>query len=133
MTSSTQKAVLSGIERRRSRRIVFRVPSEAISEHKKYKGFIENFSLEGMLKIIPDVMVLDFLPGMKFELSFQLPAGGEFSLGCEIKWVRHRTNMPFGLKHYVGMEIQNSPEVYAEFVQGLYDTYEEHGTCGKST
>lgn len=126
MTNSAQKAKQPGIERRRSRRVVFRIRAESFSENKRYKGLIENFSLEGMLKIIPEATVIDFAPGMKLEVSFQLPAGEEFRLGCEIKWVRHHTNMPFGLKHYVGMEIINPPQVYTAFVQGLYDTYEEH-------
>jgi hypothetical protein len=126
MINPSQKTKPPGGERRRSRRVVFQLRAESFSENRKYKGFIENFSLEGMLKIIPEETVIDFTPGMKLEVSLQLPAGDTFKLGCEIKWVRHRTNMPFGLKHYVGIEIINPPQVYREFVQDLYATYEEH-------
>lgn len=126
MFNSSQKTKLPGVERRRSKRVAFRIHAGSFSENKKYNGYIENFSFEGMLKIIPEVTGIDIVPGMKLEVSFQLPTGEEFTLGCEIKWVRHLTNMPWGLKHYVGMEIINPPHVYTEFVQELYDTYEVH-------
>ncbi len=99
----------------------FRLPAELTSRDQSYHGVIENFSREGMMKVIHHEKLLDFLPGTTLEVHFQTPAGEKLILDCEIRWLRYQTNMPFGLNHYVGMEIINPPLTYNAFIQTLYD------------
>jgi hypothetical protein len=111
------------MERRRSPRVVFKSRAKATSGNTSYNGFIENFSREGMLKIIPNGQVLDIFPGTTLEVCLETPSGEKITLACEIKWVRHSPNMPFGLKHHVGMEIKNTPQKYKDFIHELYAEY----------
>jgi hypothetical protein len=109
------------VEKRRSQRVDFKVKAKSISKNKGYQGSIENFSREGMLKSIPNGHVLDIIPGTTVGVSFQIPSGETLNLECEVKWIRHLPDMPYGIKHHVGMEVQNPPQKYTEFVEGLYN------------
>lgn len=109
------------MEERRSPRVDFRVKAESISKDKSYNGSIENFSREGMLKVIPNGRIIKILPGTIIRVSFQTPSGETLNLECEVKWIRHHSDFPFGIKHHMGMEIQNTPQKYNEFVEGLYN------------
>lgn len=109
------------MEKRRSKRVPFRLPAEMTTGDQAYQGVIENFSREGMMKVIPHKKLLDFLPGTSLKIHFQTPSGEKLILDCEIRWLRYQTNMPFGLKHFVGMEIINPPHLYNEFIQTLYE------------
>jgi hypothetical protein len=111
----------SRVENRRSLRVDFRVKAKSISKNKGYNGSIENFSREGMLKVIPNGQVIEMLPGTTIDVSFQTPSGEALNLECEVKWIRHHSDLPFGIKHHIGMEIQNPPQKYTEFVEGLYN------------
>lgn len=98
-----------------------RLQAEMVMEGNTYEGFIENCSREGILKIIPHERLQNFLPGTTIEIRFQTPSGKTLNLNCEIRWLRFQTNMPFGLNHFVGMEIINPPRLYNEFIQTIYD------------
>lgn len=119
----TDKHMELHVDKRRSPRVDFRVRAESTLRNIRYQGNIENFSREGMLKIIPNGQVLNVLPGTRIEVNFQIPSGETFRLECEIKWQRHYPNMPFGLRHHLGLEIKNPPRKYNEFIQGLYSLY----------
>jgi hypothetical protein len=111
------------IEKRRSQRVVFRQEAESILGEKKYSGNIENFSKEGILKIIAGEEILGCSPGTTINVNFQIPSGETIELSCEIKWLRINSNMPFGVKHNLGMEIVDPPQEYTEFVESLYSKY----------
>jgi hypothetical protein len=111
------------VERRRSPRVDFRVTAKSISKNKGYQGSIENFSREGILKTIPNGQVMEILPGTSIGVSFQTPSGETLNLECEVKWIRHHPDMPFGIKHHIGMEIKNPPQKYNEFVESLYNVH----------
>jgi hypothetical protein len=108
------------VEKRRSQRVAFRLEAESVLGTKKYGGKIENFSKEGILKIIPGEEILGCSPGTIINVNFQIPSGETFNLFCEIKWLRINSNMPFGVKHNIGMEIIDPPQEYTEFVESLY-------------
>jgi hypothetical protein len=111
------------LEKRRSPRVNFKVRAESTLGDSRYKGYIENFSQEGVLKIIPDGNVIHILPGTTLGLRLETPSGEKLTLECEVKWLRHHTNLPFGLNHHVGMEIKDPPQHYKEFVHELYNEY----------
>jgi hypothetical protein len=111
------------IEKRRSQRVDFRLEAESILGEKKYSGNIENFSREGILKIIAGEEILGCSPGTTIYVNFLIPSGKTIDLFCEIKWLRINSNMPFGVKHNLGMEIVDPPQEYTEFVESLYSQY----------
>jgi hypothetical protein len=111
------------MEKRRSPRVGFKVRAASIVENTYYKGYINNFSREGMLKIIPNSRVLNIVPGTVLEVSFETPSGSKLNLECEVKWVRHSSNLPFGLNHHVGIEVKNPPQHYKEFIHEIYNEY----------
>jgi hypothetical protein len=111
----------TGVERRRSSRVDFRVKAKSLLKNKGYNGSIENFSREGMMKTIPNGQIIEMLPGTTIGVSFQMPSGETLNLECEVKWIRHHSDLPFGIKHHIGMEIKNTPQKYTEFVEGLYN------------
>jgi hypothetical protein len=110
-------------ERRRSPRVDFRVTAKSITKDKGYQGSIENFSREGILKTIPNGRILKILPGTTLGVSFQTPTGETLNLECEVKWIRHQSDFPFGIKHHIGMEIKNPPQKYNEFLESLYSVH----------
>jgi hypothetical protein len=107
----------SRVERRRSPRIDFRVKAKSISKNKGYNGSIENFSREGMLKIIPNGQGLEILPGNTIGVSFQTPSGETLNLECEVKWIRQLSDLPFGIKHHIGMEKLMFPTILNMLLQ----------------
>ncbi|MHA2220093.1 MAG: PilZ domain-containing protein [Candidatus Hodarchaeales archaeon] len=111
------------MERRRSPRVDFIVIAKSIIKNNGYQGSIENFSREGMLKVIQNGQVIKMLPGTTIGVSFQTPSGETLNLECEVKWIRHHPDMPYGIKHHIGMEIKNPPQKYKEFVEGLYSIH----------
>jgi hypothetical protein len=121
----------SSVENRRSPRVDFKVKAKSILKNIGYQGSIENFSREGMLKIIPNGQVLEMLPGTTIGVSFQTPSGETLNLECEVKWIRHHSDLPFGMKHHIGMEIKNPPQQYTEFVEGLYNESFYHSLVQK--
>jgi hypothetical protein len=59
------------------------------------------------------------MPGTKLNVSFKTPSGEKIELECDVKWVRHISNMPFGVKHHMGLEIINPSIKYREFIKSL--------------
>lgn len=112
------------MEKRRSTRIGCRVRSEYTLINKRYKGFIENFSREGLLNTIyNDQQELYISLGTTVVVSFRVPSGRKLDLKCEARWIQHAPDLPFGIKHYIGMEIQNPTQAYRDFIQELYYIY----------
>jgi hypothetical protein len=111
------------VERRRSQRVDFKVKAKSISKNKGYQGSIENFSKEGMMNVIPNGQLIEMLPGATIGISFQTPSGETLNLECEVKWILHQSNLPFGINHQIGMEIKNPPQKYNEFVESLYSIH----------
>jgi hypothetical protein len=111
------------MERRRSTRIDLRLRARSILKDNVYKGSIENFSREGMMEVILNRQVLGMLPGTTIGVSFQTPSGETLNLECEVKWIRHLSNLPFAVTHHIGMEIKNPPQKYMEFVESLYSIH----------
>jgi hypothetical protein len=111
-------------EKRRSSRIGCRVRAEYTLVNTRYKGFIENFSREGILKTIyNNQQELYISPGTMLVVSFRIPSASKLDLPCEVRWIRHAPDLPFGIKHYIGMEIYNPPQKYKDFIQELYYLY----------
>jgi hypothetical protein len=75
------------------------------------------------MNTIPNGQVIEMLPGTTMGVSFQTPSGETLNLECEVKWIRHLPDLPFGMKHHIGMEVQNPPQEYKEFVEGLYSVH----------
>lgn len=115
---------------RRSPRIDFQVRAKSASGNVSYNGYIDNFSREGMMKIIPDKKRLHIFPGTILNVRLETPSGETLDLGCEVKWLRHHLNMPFELSHHIGMEIKNPPQKYNEFIRDLYGEYLHESTTG---
>jgi hypothetical protein len=111
------------MEKRRSPRVRFKIRAESSVDNTNHKGYINNLSREGMLKVIPNEEVLNILPGTILQVSFEAPSGKQLSLKCEVKWVRHSSNLPFGLNHHVGIEIKKTCQHYDEFIRELYNEY----------
>ncbi|MHA2218849.1 MAG: PilZ domain-containing protein [Candidatus Hodarchaeales archaeon] len=106
---------------RRSKRVTFKLEAKAIVDDKIYNGFIENFSKEGILKIISYEKIEKFKSGMVLGVIFQVPSGQKLNLNCEIKWLSIKKDDTHLFKHNLGMEILNPPQGYTEFVQALYN------------
>ncbi|MHA2219580.1 MAG: PilZ domain-containing protein [Candidatus Hodarchaeales archaeon] len=111
-----------GIDKRRYKRIDYKLKADVTCNTKNYKAMIENFSETGIFKIVfPEKSVIDFYPEEGLEISFILPSGEEFNLNCKIKWVRIKRENPLFLKYHMGVQIiEPSPE-YKEFVNDLLE------------
>lgn len=123
----TEMFLTTHAEKRRSQRVEYKVDAESFFGTKRYRGVIENFSMEGLLKVIPSGQLMGCSPGMALGVNFQTSSGKSFNLICEIKWLRVDSNMPFGVRHAVGMEIIEPPPEYTEFVEHLYSQYPDAG------
>jgi hypothetical protein len=111
----------NSMEKRRSERVNHKLEAKAIVGDKICDGIIENFSREGILKIISYEKTEELHPGMILVVNFQAPSGQELKLNCEIKWVSIKKDETHLLKNILGMEILNPPQVYTEFIQALYN------------
>lgn len=110
---------------RRSKRVTYKLEATVIADDKIYNGLIENFSKEGILKIISYKREENFKSGMVLVVNFQVPSGQKLNLNCEIKWLSITEEDNHLFKHNLGMEILNPPQGYTEFVQSLYNKYIE--------
>ncbi len=114
------KGEVNAVERRKFRRVDFRVKAEIVYGGVSYTGFIENFSETGIFKIVfPEEKVIDLIPGTMLQIKFQTPSENDISLNCEVKWLRINTDSPFVLKYNMGMSIINPPRKYREFISRL--------------
>jgi hypothetical protein len=109
-------------EKRRHKRIRYKLKADVICDSKHYKAVIDNFSETGICKIVfPEKSVIDFYPEEILEINFILPSGQELNLECKIKWVRIKKGTPLFLKYHMGVEIiEPSPE-YKKFVNDLLE------------
>ncbi len=110
----------AGQDKRRSSRIACKVGAKTSASHASYKGLIENFSREGLLKTLYNVRELEIIPGDIVVVSFSDPTGKRLELECEVRWKRETPHDYFGLKHHIGLEILEPPEAYLFFIQNLY-------------
>jgi hypothetical protein len=109
-----------GIEKRRHKRINYKLKADVSYDSKHAPAMIENFSETGIFKIVfPEKSVIDFYPGETIRVSFQVPSGQELQLECEIKWVRIKRGSPLFLKYNMGVKIINPPPIYKEFMTSL--------------
>jgi hypothetical protein len=108
------------MNKRRYKRVDFRLNADIIYGNKNYKGHIENFSETGIFKIVfPEERVVDFIPGTVISVKFQVPSGEILNLDCEIRWLRINTDSPFALKYHMGMEIIEPPQEYRQFLSSI--------------
>jgi hypothetical protein len=113
---------MTHIEKRQSIRIDYKLRAELTFKDKTFKGFIENFSREGIFKIIiPERQLAEFIPGIIVKVNFQDPSGKTFELQGEVKWLRIKSEPPIGVKYNMGIEIINPPQKYKEFVEDLFE------------
>ncbi len=107
--------------KRSSKRIDHRLDAEVLLDNKSYPGSIVNFSEAGIFKIaVPDEEVVEFMPGAMVGVRFRLPSDEEINLNCSIKWLRVNTEPLAGIIYNMGMEINNPPQNYLNFVRNLY-------------
>ncbi len=105
---------------RRSERKSFRLKSDIKLGDKGYRGFVENFSKEGLFGVIIRDEALDELnTQMLVTVSFTFPTGEEFTLFCEIKRLQEATDPLIGRVYNFGMEIIDQPPAYKKFIEKL--------------
>jgi hypothetical protein len=108
------------MEKRRYKRINYKLNADVICDTENYKGIIENLSASGIFKIvISDKSVIAFVPGGSLRVRFESPSGQHFDLDCEIRWSRINTRSPFVLKYNLGVQIIEPPQDYADFLKSL--------------
>ncbi len=101
----------------RSKRIIIRLEAEITAGGSSYRGFIGNFSEDGIhMKIASTKQPVDFVPGTLIKLNFQLPSGEIFNLPCRIKW--SNKTVQGDLPCCIGMEVLDAPRGYKEFLTG---------------
>jgi hypothetical protein len=109
------------MERRSSQRISHKLKAEIVFKNKSYDGYIENFSREGIFKImILEKRLTEFFPGVVLKINFNDHSGEIFSIKGEVKWLRIKSEPSQGMKYSMGMEIINPPQAYKEFVESLF-------------
>jgi uncharacterized cupredoxin-like copper-binding protein len=105
-------------ERRKSKRLSVEIKAERLSCDKNCSVFIENLSESGINIITaPAKTTTLFEPGAEVELKLQTKNNGIIKLQCNVKWVYD--NSPEDFTNNVGLEINNPPEDYLDFVRTL--------------
>jgi hypothetical protein len=105
---------------RRSERKSFRLKAEITLGDKSYRGFVENFSKEGLFGvIIRDEALEDLNPQMLVSVAFAFPTGEEFNIFCEIKRHQEATDPLVGRVYNFGMEIIDQTPAYKKFIEML--------------
>jgi hypothetical protein len=111
---------MKGIEKRRNKRINYKLKADVSFDSKHAQGMIENFSETGIFKVVfCEKGVINFYPGETIGVNFQMPLGQAVDLECEIKWVRIQKGSPLFMKYSMGVKIINPPPVYIEFIKTL--------------
>ncbi|MHA2220401.1 MAG: PilZ domain-containing protein [Candidatus Hodarchaeales archaeon] len=111
---------MKGIEKRRHRRINYKLKADVTYDSKHAQGMIENFSETGIFKVVfSEKGVINFYPGEIIVINFTIPSGQELQLECEMKRVRIQRGSPLFLKYSMGVKIINPPPVYKEFIKTL--------------
>jgi hypothetical protein len=116
------------IEKRSAERKLVTIAAEIVSGKNRYKGRIENISLDGLymrfgiymqFATAPDESLNDFLPANKFIIKFKIPSGEEFELQCESMWINISQAPPNILVNQLGIQIKDPPEKLKEFAKTL--------------
>ncbi|MEF9426051.1 MAG: PilZ domain-containing protein [Candidatus Mariimomonas ferrooxydans] len=106
------------MDKRRTKRITYRLKAERISGNIKSAVFIENLSENGIYMITtPAKTRINFTPDSPVKLKFQLSSGETLNLNCKVIW-SHKIQ-PDGLANSVGMEIIAPPLKYKKFLKTL--------------
>jgi hypothetical protein len=109
-----------GIEKRRHKRINYKLKADVTYGSKHSQAMIENFSETGIFKIVfPEKSLISFYPGEIIGVNFQMLLGQEVDLECEIKWIRIQKGSPLFLKYSMGVKIINPPPIYKEFIKTI--------------
>ena len=116
------------IEKRSGERKPVTIEAEIISGKNRYKGRIENISLDRLymrfgiymqFATALDVNLNDFLPPSKVIIKFKIPSGEEFELKCESMWINIHQEPPHSLVNQLGIQSINPPEKLKEFAKTL--------------
>jgi len=114
------------MERRCSERKTVKMETVFTSGNKRYRGVIGNVSEYGAyLKTNLTNTAIDFLPKTTVELTINILSGKTILVPCEIIWLytkqistRHSATNEV-LDNDIGMEIQNPPLEYKDFLETL--------------
>ena len=116
------------IEQRSAERKLLTIEAEIASGKNRYKGRIENISLDELYMRFGlymqfatplDVSLNDFLPPSKLIIKFKIPSGEEFELKCESMWINIHQVPPHSLVNQLGIQIKDPPEKLKEFTKTL--------------
>ena len=117
------------MEQRRSDRKDINIKTALIFENQNHSAYIQNISQEGLsIKTSPSTSDLDYEPGKKLELKFQVPTGETMILLCRIVWSfktpRKKPKPIPGMEPMpqyttMGVEIIQPMDQYIEFVNSL--------------
>ncbi len=106
------------MEKRRTKRITYRLKAERISGNIKSAVFIENLSENGIYMITTSAKTkINFTPDTPVELKLKLSSGETINLHCRVIW-SHKIP-PDHLANSVGMEIIDPPLKYKKFLKTL--------------
>ncbi|OGL45041.1 MAG: hypothetical protein A2W05_08530 [Candidatus Schekmanbacteria bacterium RBG_16_38_10] len=108
------------MERRHSKRIIFNLNAELISNGKNYTGVTGDLAENGIsVTTAPMESAIDFIPGTMVELKLRLPSGETITLLCEIIWLHSYKLRSFRIANNIGMKIINPSLTYKEFLKTL--------------
>jgi hypothetical protein len=109
------------MQERRSKRRIIGLDVEVTLKGHNYQGHILNVSENGIFLYIDYAKaIMDFIPGMRFEIESPLPTGDKLNLRCELKWLYMCKNPAYGYITNIGTKIVNPPLKYREFVKTLH-------------
>ncbi|MEN8262710.1 MAG: PilZ domain-containing protein [Nitrospirota bacterium] len=107
------------MDKRRSKRIIESLEAEITLDGVNYSGIIMNFSESGLYMVTATVYdVMDVPNNSILGLKCTLPSGKAVDISCEVKWF-HTKPSPFGVTFSMGMEIDDPPFQYKEFLRTL--------------
>ncbi len=95
--------------------------AEIIAGDNTYYGIIKNVSESGaFLEVVPTQNVIDFIPGNKLGLKFQLPSEDTVILDGKVVWLYSKIITSSGLKqNNIGMEIIAPQLKYRKYIESL--------------
>ena len=108
------------MDKRRTKRISESLEAEINLDGVNYSGIIMNFSESGLYMVTATVYdVINVPNNSRLGLTCKLPTGAAVDLNCEVKWF-HTKPSPFGVSFSMGMEIDDPPFQYKEFLRTLH-------------
>ena len=106
------------MERRSSKRITVDLNAERISCTKNCSVFIENLSESGIYMMTAPAKKNEYVPGTEIDLKLKLSNGEAIHLNCNVKWAYE--NSTEDVTNSVGLEIDDPPKEYIEFIRTLH-------------